>query len=754
MIFRFMEKHRVGILLVILVTMVGFGFWSYLVDYFNRRDSGEVDAGKIMASFTLFGETVEVPKERLERAGFSWMSVRDMRKRDAEARLARVIQDAVLESDAAYPVSDELVRKMIQDRLITPLKRQNNGQFGEKEMLQLASAYRMTWPEFKAQARRDLLSALTFRELDRPGRAPTTQQVYERYAKDFQLLKLKGIFWDTEAYLEKSRLPRDDKDNLTAQSEQLLKKYWDEKSDEEKQKFNKKFALIDTEFLGFDFEQYDSDDALAQAFMKVDAKSGRSLEQLTADLKVTDAELANMKVRLERHRAAYGLAQDDDIEKVLQDRNKRWVQEIKILKLVKKVHDGLMTALRKGEKPDYARAAADNNLTYHVWKKRHVLDLRDAGVAFQSVILFGLNSAAVKPGDIYEYKPLVGPNSAWFFRGPVDQPGRFCASYRLLNRIDKPIPAFEGDVKKDVLALYEQEKADKLRDEIYDRFKGKLDAITEEKAKDEIAKIKAETEKAIADAIKDLDPEKDKDKIKEITDEQNEDAKSLIEAEKDKYRDEAFAKVLEENADEDIGIIVEEGFFEPFFAVREGKITATLTSEERARSSLRSEFGMLHDQGARKEYHKVGETTPLAESRHYKGLKGMAMIVAKKAPSFEDMLLHPMRMLYTEMNLRREMLQDLAESNMWSVDAMKTLNFNIETAELDKQIEENLQREKERDEGIRKYEEEMERQKKAHEAARKAAMEGAGKKKPDAEGAGMKLEGEPGKAPDTAGKDG
>lgn len=721
MIFRFMEKHRMGILLVILVTMMGFGFWSFLADGLGGQGEEDVEAGKVMATFDLFGEKVEVPKEGLERVGLGATSISSMSSDEAELRLAMFVRESLLESDEAFPVSDATLDRMIEEHLITPAKRENNGVFGPKEMGQLAAAYRMTVPQFKEQLRQDLQKAMTLRELERAGRMPTMQEVFERYKKDYTLLKLKGIFWDAERYAEANKLARDKDGNLTAESEAELKKHWDEMDDDKKREFNKKHSLISTEFLGFDFTQFENDDAVTQAFIKVDPKSKKSLKDLTADISMSETDVNKFKIRLERNRSQYGLAADDDIEKVFEDRKKRWTQEFKVLKLVKKLHDELMQQAKKGETPEYAKLAEANNLTYFKWTDRHILDLRDPEIAFQSVALFGLNSTALPVGSIWEYRASVGPEAPWFFRGPLDQPGRFCASYRLLARDLKPIPKFEGEVKDAVLEAFEKGRAEAKRDEAYDSFQAKMDAITEEKAKDEIAKIKADSEMEIAQAIEGLDPEKDEEKISSITDEKNEDADALIEAEKEKFRDEAFKKVLAENSD--LGLVVEEGYFEPFFATREMKHPYKVSSDARARSSLRMEFTSLHDKVWVDEIHEIGKVSPLVESRNYPGLKGIAMIVDKKEPTFEDMMMRPVRMRFAEMSARRSRLMELAEQSMWGKENMKLANFNLDSSVLDAQIVKNETQSEDEDEGIRKWEEEnkkrMERLKKEREDAAK-----------------------------------
>ncbi|MFT7617934.1 MAG: hypothetical protein ACI97A_001573 [Planctomycetota bacterium] len=706
MIFRYMEKHRVGILLVILFTMIGFGFWSYVVDYLKKEDNTDVEAGTVMAEFTLFGKTVEVPKERLEQVGEN-TQIESMSKDDAARRLSFIIREDVLGSDMAYNVSQDAFERMIKERIIDQIKRSNNGKVTDADIRNIANRMRMTVPNFKETLRKQLREAMTFRELDRPGRMPTSDQVFERYQIDNQTLLIRALCWDSDSFRDAIKLPRDKDDMLTVEGMATLNKAWMELKPEERQRYHRKGALIDTEFFGFDFEQHKTDEDMLAAFTQVDAKSGKSLKALTEEMGMTPADEKTFLIRLEQNRELYGLAADDDIAKVFESRKKRWTQEIKILKLVKKLHDETVASMAKKEAVDFAKVAADNNLTYYRWNAKYVLDLRDPKIAFQSTALFGLNSTALKVKDIFNYQPAVGPTSAWFFKGPVDQPGRFVATFHLLTRDQTPEAKLEGDILTKYSEEYENKLAAERRDEAFASFETKFDAVMAEMAKAEIDKIKEDTAKAITEAIKDLDAEKDKDKIAEITKEQNEDSEALMDSEKNKFRTEAFNKVLDEKSN--LGLLIEEGFFRPFFASREAPAGAKATFEQKARSFVRREFSSLHDVGYQKIYHDEGKVSEIVNSRSYRGMKGIGQIVKKKSPTVEHMLLHPRLMAAAESNVRRDMEKKFNESSMWSNDSMKELNFDLKTDTLDQRIEENLLKSQESDANINKFDEEIKR---------------------------------------------
>ncbi len=722
MIFRFMEKHRAKILLVILFTMLGFGFWAYLVDYLGKKDNTDVEAGTVMAEFTVFGEKVEVPKERLERAGGYGQSIESMTEAEAYGRLGVIIQEAVLNSDFAYPVSDAAYEEMVTTRIIEAYKRQNGGKFGEAEILTLASQMRLTVPEFKAKLRTEFQKAMTLRELDRAGRIPTTPQDYERYAKDNQTIKLMGICWDSATYRDQVALKRDKDGNLTPEAEKELRDFWNALSPKERQATNRKASLVKVEFFGFDFESYKTDEDLNAAFTMVDPKSGKSLKQLTEDLEVTEADLKSIQVRLQQNRSLYGIAADDDLTKVMEDRKTRWEQEVKILKHVKRLHDQAMKAQAENKPVDFAKLAAENNLTFYTWDDKYVMDLRDTSIAFQSNALFGLNSVATKVNTIFEFRHGTGPTTPWLFQGPVDQPGRFVATYRLLERDSNPEPRLEGEVKEAQIKKLETDRANKKRDEKFDLFEAKLDEAMATLAKTEIDKLEADAAKDLAEALKDLDAEKDKDKIKEIKTVHEEDLKALVDAEKQNHRAKAFDQVMAEN--KDLGLVVEEGFFRPQFVNKEAKLGATATAEERARSFLRRGIRPLHDQGNRGVYHEVGEVSPIMESNDYPGLKGMAKIVAKKKPSVEHMLLHPRLMYTAELAVKRDLLKKYNETSMWAPENLKAMNFNVDAKALDERIEANLKRDRKEQESIDLYNQAA---KKRREARDKAAKEKADK---------------------------
>ena len=115
MIFQFMEKHRVKILLAVLFAMVGFGVWSFIIDSLGSRSRDDGDPSLVVATFNLDGESIEVTKgEMEEHKGTNPSRVDNMTENQAAAILAALVREKIIAKSPTLSISTKVLQQVLE----------------------------------------------------------------------------------------------------------------------------------------------------------------------------------------------------------------------------------------------------------------------------------------------------------------------------------------------------------------------------------------------------------------------------------------------------------------------------------------------------------------------------------------------------------------------------------------------------------------------------------------------------------------
>ena len=689
--FEWMDKYRLPVIVVVFIALCLFGVVTFATQYF-RDNGGQYDEDDVMATFSIDGEEVEVTHGDYTQYRRTYgMPGSDDPAQNQAVLISYILRDHMLEKSGVR-VSDAELEEAI-DRTI---KERPDGKIDEKEYTKLVNGMRLTVDQFEKQFRHDLALQKMMRGVDRVANDITTQEIWEQYEKQFRKIKVKGVFWDKSSFEDSTKLARKPAEpnpenpdeekpgELTQAAFDQLKMYWSGLDDTAKQRYSTG-PVLSSEAIGFRFLDK-TDEEIAQQFERVDPVSKTSLEKLTADYAPTDDDTAKMKIRLERARNVYGLKPADDVEKVFEARKDRMVQEWKIWKLVKDLHVKIMDDVKEKKDVDLKAIATANNLTHFKWTNTKLQDM----VTHEEYPGLYAHQLRIKEnGEVLDWQTRIGPGQAPFGTGPVDELGKHVSIWQLIDKNLRPVPALL-DVTERVTEDYEREKLDEKLDEAVKGFEGKMDTWLDTKVKEFADKVKADTEAEIAQEIKDrgLDAEQNKDEIEKLREVKNTTAESKIDEEKDKYRTEAFEQAL---ADPGAGLVVEEGYFVPSkIAGERGPERDSEDTEAKSRSSLRREFRTLHDQAAADTYVDVGTVSEVVSSTYYPGLRGMAMLVDKKAPTVQEMYLNPQEMQVAASGLMQKQYERSRESvtsGPWSWDSLQS-RFKLESKFLEERITE------------------------------------------------------------------
>ncbi len=704
MIFQFMEKYRTPILIAVLLGMAGFGVWVFVVQWFRGPSKGEIKAKEVVASFVVGGEKHEITRRDLYMSGSLAGSTADLEKRQANL-LSRLIREKLVDA-AGVNISDEELQEILDKEVREPIAQANDGKFDPQAYIQFCNRiYRRTPSAFEAALREDARLAKLMREVDRAIGLHSSEEILQQFQKQFQKIKLKGVIFDPATFEAKSKLEKNENGDYSADALAKLAEYWKGLSDDEKKRFHKGGALLTAEYVGFLFgkDKYKDDAVLDDDFKKVNPISKTSLEELTKEFEPDDAVLAKLKGRVDRHRQEYGIDKDADIDEVFEKRKQRFVEEWKILKLLKKIHEDLAKKSAAGETIDLADVAKKNNLSYFKFSNMTLQDLTNHADVPGT---YPFQLQGLKPGTLLTMRNVVTPETDPFDQGVVDVVAKHGSIWRLVEKDLSPIPNLNA-VRDDVAKDFETKEAEKLRTAAIEGFQKAMDQVLDAKVKDFAATVKADIEKEIQEEIQGLDPEKDKDRIEEIKSQKDEEAKARIDEEKEKYRGEAFDAALSEASD---ALIVEEGFFLPYEAVREPVLDKDkVTSEDMARSFLRREFRVLHDQAAADKFVEPGTVSEPVKSVAYRGFEGIAKLEAKKVPTDEDMFLRPMLLAQAEFALQRKSAAAEDKPSMWDYEHLKSGDFHLVAVELDKEIEQRREDERKAEESRKRLEAERKR---------------------------------------------
>ncbi|MCB9831981.1 MAG: hypothetical protein H6807_05850 [Planctomycetes bacterium] len=711
--FRFMEKYRVHILLVVLLAMVGFGAWAQLVDLVGRDKRRTIDPEEVYASLNLFGEKLDLSRQEVAEVTRTLEFVGS--EDEAGRALGQLVRQEIAQSPYGYPVSKEEQELGLNERFKEPIQEANDGRFDQKLYEQYTGQFLpqfglppMTRAKFEARFLEECRLAKTMREIDRAGSEPDLARTFAVCKKDNMLVKLRGIFVDAANFKEQAKLARDANDNLTAEALTTLRDRFEAMDDEQKRALATKGPMVSVDFIGYDFANQADDQAFLDDYRKVSDVSGKSLEQLCAEVNVGEADVAIMKERLNRRGDRYGLAEGADVEAVWNERKERFEAEIKVIKFVRNLWTKIDGETKAGHEVDLAQVAADNNLTHFTWKKKYLRDLVKEGSSFQGQDLLGLQG--VVPGQLLDVRPQADVASMRFGTGASDVIGRHVAIYRVTEKEMRPLADFgDPDIRQTLIERYETERGNELRDEAFAKIQDAMNAVMDEKAKDKIAELRGRFEKEIAEATAKLDPEKDEDKaeIERITKEKNEELDLLIEDERAPFRTEAFDALIADHGD--LGLVVEEGFFRPFESTREQPIDRMSPFEARARSSLRREFRSLHDEGYQQKYVEIGQVSDVVDSPSYPGLKGIAKLIAKKEISDRQLALRPELLRTSKQNALSALNKERGQRDLWGYESMQKRNFALDPGGFAKGIEQKKKDEEAAAERQRKFKEEQER---------------------------------------------
>ncbi|MCA9321255.1 MAG: hypothetical protein KDB53_11000, partial [Planctomycetes bacterium] len=553
-------------------------------------------------------------------------------------------------------------------------------------------------------------------------------EVLAQYIQDFQKTKLTGIFFDTEAFAEQAKLERDENGELTAESVRKLQEYFEGLDEATKRRFHTGGAYLDTEYAGvlFGKKAWKDDAVFNDMFNRVDADSGKSFAQLTEEFTPDDAVISKLKNRLDINRDDYGVEEDADLEEIFPTRKDRLVQEWKILKLLKKIHNELILVMDQGEVPiDLQQVAKDNNLSYFHFNRVTVMDLQK-NEDVPGPYPFQLQG--VSPGQILNMRSAITPETGPFDNGIVDEPGQHGSIWKLNSKTPNPIPSLV-DVRDKVIEDYENKRKEELRDKALEAFEARMDAFLDEKVAEHAATVKSEIETEYQSEIEGLDAETDKDRIAEIRTQKDEEAEERINTEKEKYRAEAFDHAIAEPGE---GVVVTQGFFLPEKVKSERPpVAAEATTVEKANSVLRREFRDLLDDPATQKYVDKGTVSEVVTSASFRTMKGIAKVVDKKKPSADEMFLYPNRIAQAEQGVRRSREPKDGEPapSIWSLENLAKGDFKVSMDKIKAEIEKARDEERRQTESEKKLTEELERRKaerlKQAEDAKQAAMDEA-----------------------------
>ncbi len=730
MIFQFMEKYRTPILIAVLFAMAGFGVWVFVVQWVQGPSKDEIKAKEVVASFVVDGEKHEITRRDLYASGSLGGSTEDLEERQANL-LARLIRERLVDA-AGIHLSEEEFQEILDKEVRETIAQANDGKFDPQAYIQFCNrVYRRTPSSFEAALREDARLAKLMREIDRAIGLLSSQEIFEQYQKQFQKIKLKGVIFDPATFEAKSKLEKDENGDDSAESLAKLEEYWKSLTDDEKKRFHKGGALLTAEYVGFLFgkDKYKDDAVLDDDFKKVNPISKTSLEELTQEFEPDDAVLAKLKGRADRHREEYGIDKDADIDEVFEKRKQRFIEEWKILELLKKVHDELVKTSAAGKPIDLAAVAKKNNLSYFKFSKVTLQDLTNHPDVPGT---YPFQLQGLKPGTLLTMRNVVTPETDPFDQGVVDVVGKHGSIWRLVDKDLSPIPVLNA-VRDDVAKDFEAKEAEKLRTAAIEGFQKAMDQVLDEKVKDFAATVKADIAKETQEEIQGLDPEKDKARIEEIKKQKDEEAKARIDEEKEKYRGEAFDAALSEASD---ALVVEEGFFLPYEAVREPVLDKEkVTAEDMARSFLRREFRVLHDQAAADKFIEPGTVSESVKSVAYPGFEGIAKLEAKKVPSDEEIFLRPSLLAQAEFALQRKNAAAEHKPSMWDYEHLKNGDFKLVAAELDKEIAQRREDERKAEESRKRLEAErkrrLEERQKAIQKAKRASENPKDESKPE-----------------------
>ncbi|MEE9392884.1 MAG: hypothetical protein V3W41_10305 [Planctomycetota bacterium] len=711
MIFRFMEKYRVPILVVLLLGLVGFGVWTFVIGYFRDGGKGKIDWGETWATYEVGGETHELSREEFAIA-MGGRNARSDEETRAQNALAHHIRLTMLD-DSGITVSDDEFEAAFKKMLRDPIEQMNDGKYDESIFIKHSnSSYGMTGEQFQRAMRQDMRMAKMLGEINRVHSVVSVDDIYETYRKVSQSYRLKGVFFNDADYVAAAKLVRDEAGNLDADSDTKITKYWTDLEEAKRKAYNKDGAELTADFIGFRFHGSDRDDEkLSALFEKTDLRSKTSLKELTKEFEPSDDDLAKLNLRLDRSRANYGFVGDEfDLEKAFEAKKPRLVIEWKILKLMKKLHDQILVSVRAKDEVDLAALALANNLSNYKFsniKLQKLVKHEDYPGQYARTLL------RLQKNNFLTYTAAVGPKSNAFFTGPVDEVGKHASVWRLLDKNMSPMPKL-GDVRDAVAEDYEKARATELRDEAVKAFDDAADAWLEEQLKDELKPIRDEATAAIADRSKDLDAEKDKAEIETITKEENDKAEAKITAEKDKKRNDAFKIVLADTK----ALVVQEGFFTTFHTRAELAVDREKgSSEEKARSALRKEFSAILDDFISQTDHELGTVSEWVESRTYPGLKGRAILLEKRQPTVDEMALNPSGFQQAEHYFSLVRDRQSPRESIWTFENVGN-NFKVDSSKIAASLEEAAEEKRQTD---REVKERNEKKAKARKAAAAAA---------------------------------
>ena len=709
--FELMHRYRMPILLTCLLTLFGFGVWAALADWFGLGARAGEDRNKVVASYELGGKKYDVTMAEFYGA-VGDRGIADMEK-SAPVILASIIRQKMVELVDAF-VSPQEAKDALTDQIVDPLKERNDGKFDQAQYAQYVNiGYRMTVQDYERELQRSMGEVKVAREIDRAADDMTTAKIFEQYKKQFPKLKLKGVFFSSAVYETAAKLATekvDGKDVLTAEAKTKLEEWWKKLDDGKKRTFAKGGPLLSADAIGFRFSGR-TDAEFDQEFNRENVVSKTSLAKLTEAYAPTNDDLTKLKMRFTRYRDAYGVTADADVEKLFEEHKNRLIQEWKVLKLLKKIHDDIAAALAAKTEPNLKELADKSNLAFF-----SVVNMKlDELVKHPDYPGFWANQLSMlNAGDLLTIPAPVTPDSHAFETAIVDEVGKHGSIWRLTGKDPNP-PVVLIDVMDEAKKRYEEDEAKALRDAAFKAFEDKMDAWLNEKVKTVADAAKAEAQTAIAEETKGLDPEKDKAKIEAIKTQKDAEANVKISTEKAKFRSEAFEEACKDPAV--ATLVVEEGFFKPQSAMLESIVDKDAGSlEQKARSSLRRDFRTLQDNAFTDTYVETGTVSAAVESPTYPGLKGMAKLVEKKAATIQDMFANPREMQQAEYQVLNKSRQAMQQGGGgWTLESLKKY-MKLECAWIDEQIDKEKKAARESEEAAQR--DEAERQKRIDAAKR------------------------------------
>lgn len=729
-IFDWMDRYKVPILFVILIGMAFFGVIGFLLDLFRGESEQEKRMKEIVTSYEIGGETYEVT-----RADIRGYDIKD--SKDAEALIGELIRKKL--TDRVDPYVSEAEFQDALDEVKEFIRTANEGKFDAEVYTRFCNTYRMTPQQFEQQLREDMKVVKLMRELDRASGRVSSAEMIEQQQKENQKIKLTGIFWDPSRYGEK--LARDDDEKLTAEAKAKVVEYFNGLGDDKKRNFHTGGAIVSVDYMGFDFQSYEADADLEAAFKAVGEGATDSLENLTADITLSEDDVAKMKLRYERSRREYGDDGESELDVEFEKRKPRLTIEWKILNHIKKVHDELVAMEKAGEVPDFAAVAKANNLIHGTWTDTKVQDIV-SGDLFPGVYAYQLQSA--KENTVFNWNTGVGQNTSSLFRGPVDEVAKHASIFRLLNKDLRPVANIEEeDVLERVAKDLESSTATVELEADVEAFEDKMNEFLEniEEVKTARKDAREQADKDLAEAIKDLDAEKDADEIAELKMTFDDQVESEVDSAREEHRSAAFDALMNDLPGK--AFVVTEGFFDSRMSVRESDVDGDdFTGEQIARHLLRKRFNELHDQPFAEKFVDVGTVSEVKDLvRQRRGWRGIAKLVEKKSPTLEEIFSRPIQLRQAEQRVLMAANPGGAIKSMWDWDSMKESGFNIDTAKIESAIREEVDRKATDEQRLEEIKRQREAKKKAIEDAKREAAEKARRQALEADKAAKKLAG-------------